>query len=49
MPITKVDAFQWSVCDHVWISSRITVENPPIACAKCKSPYWNREKKEKIS
>ena len=39
--IVKVDGFKCERCGHVWISEKFTAKNPPIACAKCKSPYWN--------
>jgi len=45
MAIIKTDAFKCERCGHVWISEKYTPENLPIACAKCKSPYWNRPRK----
>jgi hypothetical protein len=42
MGIIKVDAFKCERCGHVWISRYYTRDNPPVACAKCKNPYWNR-------
>jgi predicted Zn-ribbon and HTH transcriptional regulator len=30
-------------CGHVWIPSQVIL---PIVCPKCKSPYWNKEKKQ---
>ena len=42
MAIIKVDAFRCERCGHVWISRTFTKENPPVTCAKCKNPRWNR-------
>ena len=32
-------------CSHVWIPRNI--EEKPAVCPSCKSPYWDRPKKEK--
>lgn len=37
----KRDVFKCERCGHEWISHKYRPENPPVACAKCKSPYWN--------
>ena len=29
------------VCGHEWKSNG---EEPPLRCAKCKTPYWDRPK-----
>lgn len=44
MGIIRVDAFKCEKCGHVWISQKFDKDNLPIACAKCKNPYWNRPK-----
>jgi len=31
-------------CEHEWIPR--DVDNEPRVCPKCKSPYWNRPRKE---
>ena len=31
-------------CGAKWTPRR---KEPPVQCPKCKSPYWNREKKKK--
>jgi Zn finger protein HypA/HybF involved in hydrogenase expression len=31
-------------CGHEWISKTVN----PIACAKCKSPYWKIPRKERM-
>lgn len=42
MALIKTEAFKCNKCGHVWISTIYTHKNPPVACAKCKTPYWNR-------
>jgi hypothetical protein len=31
-------------CEHEWVPR--DTENEPRVCPKCKSPYWNRPRKE---
>jgi len=31
-------------CNHTWTQRTLEI---PIICPKCKSPYWNKEKKYK--
>jgi predicted Zn-ribbon and HTH transcriptional regulator len=31
-------------CGHEWLPREATVK--PRVCPKCKSPYWDRQKKE---
>ena len=41
MPRIKVEACKCNKCGHVWLPRE---SNPnPIACAGCKSPYWDRQ------
>ena len=40
--ITKKDCIR---CGHTWYPRS---QNKPIICPKCKSPYWNKAKKEAI-
>jgi DNA-directed RNA polymerase subunit RPC12/RpoP len=42
VPIT-VMGYRCERCNHEWIPKN--VENEPSVCPKCKSPYWNRPKK----
>ena len=42
MAITPIKAFKCGFSDHVWLSRDRHPNNPPIACARCKSHYWNR-------
>jgi hypothetical protein len=37
--VVKRDVFECERCGHEWISHEYSVENPPVACAKYKSPY----------
>ena len=48
-PTINVKAFKCNACGHVWISRQYLKDGKtkPIACAKCKSAYWNREKTDK--
>jgi hypothetical protein len=50
----KIDALECTCerCGNVWIPRPVQDGNKwttptPIACAACKSPYWNRPRKEK--
>lgn len=38
----KLKIFKCFRCRHEWASK---MDNPRV-CPKCKSPYWDREKKE---
>jgi predicted Zn-ribbon and HTH transcriptional regulator len=31
-------------CEHEWVPR--DTENEPRVCPKCKSPYWNRPRKQ---
>ena len=44
VPIT-VMGYKCERCDHEWIPRDFDVE--PRVCPKCKSPYWNKPRKEK--
>ena len=48
-PILNVKAFKCNACGWVWISRQYLKDGKtkPIACAKCKSAYWNRPQVEK--
>ena len=46
MPIIKdVDIFKCTRCNYVWLSRQYLEDKKtkPIACARCKSVYWDRE------
>lgn len=40
----KLDGFQCERCGHKWLPADI--DKPPRVCPKCKSPYWERPRKE---
>jgi transcription elongation factor Elf1 len=44
-PLINVKAFKCLKCGHVWLSKKFMEDGKtkPIACAKCKSAYWDRE------
>ena len=44
--IIQVKGFQCDVCGHVWISRDRNSKLLPVACAKCKSPYWNKSERK---
>lgn len=52
----KVRCFVCERCEHQWIP-RVTldelksgdIKEEPIICPKCKSPYWNKPKKNGIN
>ena len=41
----KLEGYLCERCGHKWIPREQTEE--PRVCPKCKSPYWNRPRKEK--
>lgn len=43
VPIT-VMGYQCERCDHQWIPRDFDTE--PRVCPKCKSPYWNKPRKQ---
>ncbi|MHA1482098.1 MAG: hypothetical protein ACTSQA_01505 [Candidatus Heimdallarchaeaceae archaeon] len=40
--IIKVKEYNCERCYHKWQPRK---EEHPIICPKCKSPYWNKERK----
>ena len=42
-------AFRCERCEHEWIPRKPWSEGKPLptVCPKCKSPYWNKPRKEK--
>lgn len=44
VPIT-VMGYRCERCDYEWIPRALTEDDPKV-CPRCKSPYWNRPKKE---
>jgi len=42
--IIKVKGYKCERCSHEWAPRKKGV---PIICPKCKSPYWNKERRKK--
>lgn len=60
VPIDRIDgvpAYRCTRCGYRWFPRNLSPENlndigePPPKCAnrKCQSPYWNRERKNKVA
>lgn len=47
MAVIQIQGFKCDVCGHIWISRNRETKQLPIACAKCKSPYWNKSERKK--
>ena len=47
VPIT-VMGFRCERCAHEWIP-RVSAEEEPRVCPKCRSPWWNRPRKAVMS
>jgi len=43
----KVKGFLCERCGHKWKPRNMNEE--PRVCPKCKSPYWNKPRKKKVS
>ena len=39
----KLNGFKCARCGHVWMPRLVK----PEVCPKCKSPYWDRARKQK--
>ena len=44
MPKISVDAWKCLRCGYIWLPRG---KDKPIACAKCKSAYWDKPRKDK--
>ena len=42
----SVEGYKCERCEHEWIPRNKTDE--PAVCPKCKSPYWNKPRRQKI-
>lgn len=47
MSVISISGFMCERCGHKWIS-RENSNHFPLVCPKCKSPYWNTPRKNKI-
>jgi len=46
----KLDGYICERCDHIWaprLRTRIE-QKKPLVCPRCKSPYWNIPRKNKL-
>lgn len=45
----KLDGYICERCKHIWVSRLIKGNEKmlPVVCPKCKSPYWNKPRKNK--
>ena len=48
VPITVL-GYHCDRCGHEWIPRDRDFDTEPKACPKCKSPYWNRPHKQKMT
>lgn len=53
MPVFKKTlwAFRCERCGREWIPKKLWNEGDalPMVCPKCKSPYWNRPRRDKAA
>jgi hypothetical protein len=42
--IIKLNGYECERCEHQW-APRIKKKEKPTVCPTCKSPYWNKKKK----
>tara|TARA_Y100000310_G_C20607180_1_gene776139 strand:- start:178 stop:333 length:156 start_codon:yes stop_codon:yes gene_type:complete len=42
----KLEGYKCERCSHEWVPRNKSKEEPRV-CPKCKSPYWNRPRKNK--
>lgn len=46
--IIKIKGWECSRCGHKWIPKEgFSESSKPISCPNCKSPYWNKPRKNK--
>lgn len=38
----KVNANKCERCGYIWVP----IKSNPVVCPKCKSPYWNKERRK---
>ncbi len=43
----EVDGYQCLRCGHKWIPRNANEE--PTICPKCKSPYWNKARRGRVT
>jgi uncharacterized OB-fold protein len=47
MGIVKLDGYRCERCGHLWVP-RSKIDELPIICPKCKSPYWNKSRQAEM-
>jgi DNA-directed RNA polymerase subunit RPC12/RpoP len=43
MPKIKIDGYSCFRCNHKWVPREDNEK--PLVCPRCKSPYWDKERK----
>jgi predicted Zn-ribbon and HTH transcriptional regulator len=44
MPKVMLEGYKCERCGHTWIPRSTTMGDPTI-CPRCKSPYWNKPRR----
>jgi len=44
MPDTIILGYRCNRCEHEWVARNKT--DRPTVCPKCKSPYWDKKKRQ---
>lgn len=44
----EVEGWECLRCGHQWIP-RVMTETEPTICPKCKSPYWNKPRRDRVA
>jgi len=44
MAVIKISGYRCERCGHEWTPRN---KEEPLVCPKCKSPYWNKPRKNK--
>lgn len=47
MAIIQIKGYQCDRCEHKWPPRSMKDDEEPIICPACKTPYWNRERKNR--
>ena len=48
MAIIQIKGYQCERCNHVWSPRSNKDDEIPVICPRCKTPYWNKPRKNKI-
>ncbi len=44
----EVEGFQCLRCGHKWVP-RVILDREPTICPRCKSPYWNKQRRSELA